>query len=68
MGGSSDDDGDVPMSERPEEFVPAGASGDDLLTRNLKRVYEQVAAEPVPEHLLRLLDKLDARAKANGDG
>lgn len=43
---------------RTREFRPAGARGDDPITRNLKKVYEQVAAEPIPPHLLELLDKL----------
>lgn len=42
----------------PVEFRPAGAPGDDLLTRNLKRVYEEVAAEPIPQEWLKILDAL----------
>lgn len=44
--------------KRPPEFNPAGRRGDDLITRNLKRVYEQVAAEPIPPDLMKLLDRL----------
>jgi hypothetical protein len=51
---------------RPQEFAPSGGPGDDPLTRNLKKVYAQVAAEPVPDRLLRLLDQLDAKAKKDG--
>ena len=46
---------------RPAEFSPAGRRGDDPITRNLKRVYEQVAAEPVPPDLMKLLDQLGDR-------
>ncbi len=45
--------------ERPMEYAPAGKVGDDPLTRNLKRVYAEVAAEPIPDHLLSLLERLD---------
>jgi len=37
----------------------------DLITRNLRRVYDEVAAEPLPGELLKLLDLLD---KKNSDG
>lgn len=45
------------------EFEPAGAPDDDPLTRNLKRVYEQVAAEPIPEEWLGLLEQIDKKAR-----
>jgi hypothetical protein len=52
--------------DRPPEFAPSGGPGDDPLTRNLKKVYAQVAAEPVPDRLLKLLDQLDAKSKKDG--
>jgi hypothetical protein len=52
--------------KRPAEFSPAGRRGDDSITRNLKRVYEQVAAEPVPPDLMKLLDQLGDR-HVNGE-
>ncbi|APX13622.1 NepR family anti-sigma factor [Tateyamaria omphalii] len=40
---------------------------DDEIDRNLKRAFEKVAEEPVPDHLLKLLDRLRARdADATG--
>jgi hypothetical protein len=45
-------------ARRPREFSPAGKRGDDTITRNLKRVYEEVAAEPVPPDLMKLLNQL----------
>jgi hypothetical protein len=61
--------GDRPArSRRPPEFAPAGRRGDDLITRNLKRVYEQVAAEPVPPDLMKLLDQLGAKNGEDRNG
>lgn len=48
------------------EFKPAGDGGDDPITRNLKRVYEDIAAEPLPENLLKLLERLDEVDNKNG--
>jgi hypothetical protein len=48
------------------EFKPAGKGGDDAITRNLKRVYEDIAAEPLPENLLKLLERLDKVDNKNG--
>lgn len=53
--------------ERPEEFSPAGAPGDDPLTQNLKRVYDEVAAEAIPAKWLEMLAALDAKAEKEGD-
>lgn len=57
---------------RVEEYTPAGSPGDDPLTRSLKKVYAEVAAEPVPEHLLELLNRLDGKTidkkKGGGNG
>jgi len=60
-------DGSEGNPGKPSEFMPAGAAGDDPLTRNLKKVYEEVAAEPIPEEWLKLLDQLDAKAKGRPD-
>jgi len=54
-------DRDRRKPKRPEEFSPAGSPGDDLLTRNLKRVYDEVASEPIPADWLKLLDQLDGK-------
>lgn len=43
---------------RPKEFSPAGKRGDDAITQQLKKVYEQVASEPVPPDLMKLLNQL----------
>lgn len=48
------------------QFRPAGDGGDDPITRNLKRVYEDIAAEPIPENLLKLLERLDEVDSKNG--
>lgn len=53
--------GEGPKRKRPAEFAPAGRRGDDSITRNLKRVYEQVASEPIPPDLMKLLDQLGDR-------
>lgn len=58
---------DRPKRKRPGEFMPAGRRGDDLITRNLKRVYEQVAAEPIPPDLMKLLDQLGDRNGEDDD-
>jgi hypothetical protein len=42
-----------------EEFSPAGDPGDDLLTRNLKRAFDEVAAEAIPEEWLAMLQQLE---------
>lgn len=54
--------------KRPPEFAPAGRRGDDAITRNLKRVYEQVASEPVPPDLMKLLDRLGDDREGGGNG
>ena len=58
---------DRPRRKRPPEFSPAGRRGDDAITRNLKRVYEQVAAEPIPPDLMKLLDQLGDRTGEDDD-
>jgi len=58
---------DRPRRKRPAEFTPAGRRGDDPITRNLKRVYEQVAAEPIPPDLMKLLDQLGDRTGEDDD-
>jgi len=57
-----------PKRKRPAEFTPAGRRGDDPITRNLKRVYEQVKDEPIPPDLLKLLDQLgEGGQRRNGE-
>jgi Anti-sigma factor NepR len=56
-----------PRKPRPEEFMPAGKPGDDPITRNLKKVYEDIAAEPIPDSWRALLDELDS-GKKKGEG
>lgn len=58
-------DGESPK-KRPREFRPSGTRGDDPITRNLKKVYEEVAAEPIPPHLLELLGKLESDDEDGG--
>jgi len=39
-------------------------TAEDPITAQLRRLYDDAAAEPLPEHLLRLLDRLaEAEAK-----
>jgi Anti-sigma factor NepR len=64
MNSSTDKD---PPRKGPEEFVPSGAPGDDPLTQSLKRVYEQVVAEKIPEKWLDLLAAIDAKAAEKDD-
>jgi hypothetical protein len=52
--------------EERAEFKPAGDGGDDPITRNLKRVYDDIASEPLPENLLKLLERLDEAGDKNG--
>lgn len=55
-----DKDNDKKKPRRgPKEFSPTGKRGDDFITRNLRRVYEEVAAEPLPDDLMALLNQLD---------
>jgi hypothetical protein len=65
--GAGNEDNPPNKRGKSREFRPAGRSGDDPLTRNLKRVYDEVAAEPIPEDWLKLLDQLDAKAKGRAD-
>jgi hypothetical protein len=70
MAGQPPDSGEGPdrgRRKRPPEFSPAGRRGDDAITRNLKRVYEQVAAEPIPPDLMKLLDQLGDRNGEDDD-
>lgn len=71
MAGRPPDSGEGPSDrgkrKRPAEFAPAGRRGDDPITRNLKRVYEQVAAEPIPPDLMKLLDQLGDRSGEDDD-
>ncbi len=39
---------------------------DDPVLRNLKAVYDEVAAADLPQHFLDLLNKLDEAEKRNG--
>jgi hypothetical protein len=64
MGESSKTDN---KSGGPEEFRPAGGVGDDPLTRNLKKAYAEVVAEPIPEEWLKLLNQLDQKSKDGDD-
>lgn len=56
-----------PKRKRPAEFAPAGRRGDDPITRNLKRVYEEVAAEPIPHDIMKLLNQLGDREGEDDD-
>lgn len=37
------------------------ATGEELIARNLKMVYDEIAAEPLPDALSQLLMQLDAQ-------
>lgn len=64
----SADMSDGPEDDRkgPKEFTPFGGDGDDPITRNLKKAYAEIAAEPVPDQLMDLLKQLDDADDANG--
>lgn len=49
----------------PADKPPTHDAEDDLITRHLRRVYEDVAAEPIPEALLKLLEQLDSPGAAD---
>jgi Anti-sigma factor NepR len=61
------EEGGAPRRARPEEFTPAGKPGDDPITRNLKIVFEGIAAEPIPDNLRALLEELNG-GKKEGEG
>lgn len=72
MAGKPPENNDVPPGgpkkpRRPREFSPAGKRGDDAITRNLKAVYEQVAAEPVPPDLMKLVNQLGSKRAEDND-
>lgn len=45
----------------PRKPVRSQAGGADPITTALRRLYQDVAAEPVPDEFLKLIDELDAR-------
>ena len=53
-----------PSAAQPLASVMLGAGGrtvfNDLMGRNLQKVYQEVLREPIPERFHRLLDWLDA--------
>jgi Anti-sigma factor NepR len=54
----------LPSAPPPaDEFTPAGGPEDDPLTRNLKLVYQDVLAEPIPREWINLLNQLDAKTR-----
>jgi Anti-sigma factor NepR len=56
--------GDKPTRDRNSggrNFSAKVDFGVDPITRNLRRVYDEVAAEPIPDDLKRLLEQLDGR-------
>ena len=55
-------------SRGPKEFSPSGKRGEDFITRNLRKVYEEVAAEPLPDDLMALLNELDNPEKKKDQG
>ncbi|MGF1475475.1 MAG: NepR family anti-sigma factor [Geminicoccaceae bacterium] len=42
--------------------TPTGAIEPDWIGRQLKRIYDEVAAEPIPEDMLTLLEQLDEQS------
>lgn len=51
-----------PLKNR--EFTASGGRDDDPLTRNLKKLYNEVADEPIPDDWMKLLEQMDAKAAA----
>lgn len=49
---------------RPAQITEFRGDAEDPITVELRRLYDDAAAEPLPDHLLRLLDRLaEAEAK-----
>lgn len=51
------------MTSQPDDKVPSpgksdSANGGDQIAHSLKRVYQDVADEPLPDRLVELLEKL----------
>ncbi len=44
----------------PNAASPAPVAADRYIADQLKAIYETVVAEPIPERLLQLLDRLDS--------
>ena len=56
---------DTPRRVKSGPSNPAASPDEadlDPITRNLRRLYADVAAEPIPDELLRLLKQLDDKA------
>ena len=48
-----------PMSnDRSQNTRPSSQDADDAISRSIKRVYDQIADEPIPDSLKSLLDRL----------
>ncbi len=56
LSGVEPDAGAVPVAR------PRAASRHDPVTSGLQRMFETIAAEPIPDDFMRLLDSIDASA------
>ncbi len=41
-----------------KDAEPTGGEADELIAQNLRRVYDEVASEPIPDRFTKLLEKL----------
>jgi len=54
-------------TQKGKEFAVTDGPG-DLLARNLKLVFDEVAAEPIPDNWLQLVDLIDAKSRRVSKG
>lgn len=47
-----------PADHAKAQITEFEESGDDPITAELRKLYDDAVAEPLPDHLLRLLDRL----------
>lgn len=57
----------APSADSAKEKSPDGEKQSDLIGENLRRIYEDVATEPLPDRFNELLEKLRAsKGSTNG--
>ena len=45
-------------NDRSQDNRPSSQDAEDAISRSIKRVYDQIADEPIPDSLKSLLDRL----------
>ena len=53
-------------SEQGSENLQGNYKQGDLIGQNLRRIYDDVASEPLPEQFSDLLKKMKSESKSNG--